>query len=831
MNSPFKFLDAYAKADKDIFFGREAETEQLFTLVFRDNIVLLYGPSGTGKTSLIQCGLGNRFRDTDWLPLFVRRRHDINQSLRDEIDRSAKTPIAPDASLVKAVKSLYLDHLRPVYLVFDQFEELFVLGSPEEQQRFIDGIAALLASEVACKIILCMREEYIAALYGFEKAVPTLFSSRLRVEPMSLANIRQVITGTAEKFGIVLEDGVSTAEKIIDHLRDRKSGVQLSYLQVYLDKLYRGATGGQPPPAGTPVLFSNRLVDETGELGDVLAAFVGEQTRAIQQRLAAEHPDLDPEAVQHLLEAFTTLEGTKQPMSRADLAAQMPALAPVLDDMLAALRSARILRPSDGLDELAHDTLGVSIAERRNDHRKTVLRLKKIVTDLAADFPKGKTYLSRQQLAMLRPYESELGLSPDESRFVTRSRGLAGWQRVRAAVFVLLAIVVVAPLAAYAVSPDIRTFVAYPRASLALAGVPDADWVNEPDRDSQQFYLDLARSFSDQEMVELADKRIPKVLFLIAKKYYIENKNELYFREMKKAADAGLPIAEYDLGTAYENGIGVPESTEFAQRYYKRSAAKGNVLAMEAILNDLFNNDKIPEATALVNRSLEGHPDAPVLWIARADINTLNGCGEAAAADFRMARKHSEGQPKFLKELCRTKAIRNFQVESGLADCDAASKALARLSAAPRDVSRLGPNALVLANVAREEAEERWRILEGDIADSRGLALFQLGRFREALSAYNDAVALRPGDSDDEYVRQDAATSLYGRSLTHLALNDRAASDRDLAAARALDPEIDDSRFQGGWTVSATAGQAVGLIGAPPPACPGPPSGRVADRQ
>ena len=75
--SPFKFLDSYTKNDKEIFFGREHETEELYQKVFESKILLVYGITGTGKTSLINCGLANKFNDSDWLPVTVRRRNDI----------------------------------------------------------------------------------------------------------------------------------------------------------------------------------------------------------------------------------------------------------------------------------------------------------------------------------------------------------------------------------------------------------------------------------------------------------------------------------------------------------------------------------------------------------------------------------------------------------------------------------------------------------------------------------------------------------------------------------------------------------------------------------
>jgi Cdc6-like AAA superfamily ATPase len=66
---PLKFLDSYTKADTDIFFGRNEEVDALYEMIFQTDILLLYGASGTGKTSLIQCGLASRFESHDWLDL------------------------------------------------------------------------------------------------------------------------------------------------------------------------------------------------------------------------------------------------------------------------------------------------------------------------------------------------------------------------------------------------------------------------------------------------------------------------------------------------------------------------------------------------------------------------------------------------------------------------------------------------------------------------------------------------------------------------------------------------------------------------------------------
>ena len=85
--SPYKFLDSYTKDDREIFFGREKETEELYSRVFESRILLIYGTSGTGKSSLINCGLANKFNETDWLPVTVRRGANINRSLAESLGR------------------------------------------------------------------------------------------------------------------------------------------------------------------------------------------------------------------------------------------------------------------------------------------------------------------------------------------------------------------------------------------------------------------------------------------------------------------------------------------------------------------------------------------------------------------------------------------------------------------------------------------------------------------------------------------------------------------------------------------------------------------------
>ena len=200
MKSPFKFLDAYTAVDKEIFFGRDKEIDVLYNLVFKTPLVLVYGMSGTGKTSLVQCGLAIRFDGPDWLPFYIRRENNINITLQSTLNAALDDKRAND--LPEIITNLFYTYFRPIYLIFDQFEELFILGTREEQQQFMHDIQGLITKELPCKIIFIMREEYIGQLYEFEKIIPGIFDYKLRVESMNNKHVKEVMLQSFSKFNI-----------------------------------------------------------------------------------------------------------------------------------------------------------------------------------------------------------------------------------------------------------------------------------------------------------------------------------------------------------------------------------------------------------------------------------------------------------------------------------------------------------------------------------------------------------------------------------------------------------------------------------------------------
>lgn len=424
MRSPFKFLYPFTLADKKVFFGRKKETRQLYRQVLRTRLLLLYGLSGTGKTSLIQCGLAGEFDGPDWLPLWIRHQSDINESLQSAIWR-----LLPGAkgSIPEQIGQLYQHYLRPVYLIFDQFEELFILGKEDERKIFESTLKAIMVNDLPCTVLLAMREEYLGRLYRLEKAIPGLFDFRMRVEPMDTTNVKNVLRDSFREFNISVEGNEDDRfEEMIRNVSRERFGIELPYLQVYLDQLWRQDFDRTYPagailPEGTlpPLEFTKQEIEDFGTIDKVLFRFLTEQKQLIQAQIREKDSTTPIDAVKLVLDGFVSEEGTKRPVRyirQEGMVAISPAQqgffpvlpASTLTLCLHELERAKILRSEDDYIELAHDSLARIIDAERSDEQRERNNMKSQIKLAFVNFKKSQEYLTPKQLVRFEDVVPEL---------------------------------------------------------------------------------------------------------------------------------------------------------------------------------------------------------------------------------------------------------------------------------------------------------------------------------------------------------------------------------------------------------------------------------------
>ena len=222
-------------------FGRERETAELLDLLIAERILLLYSPSGAGKTSLVQAALIPKLEAEGFRVLPIIRtgfsagdgdiapanRYVMSLLLSLERDRAEakQTSLAELASLSLCD---YLDR-RPApegngwhgdVLIFDQFEEILTLAPSDREARAgcFEQIGQALRDRSRWALF-SMREEFVAGLDPYLRPIPTRFDKghRYRLDLLSPEAAREAMKEPARTAGVEFTD--TAADKLIDDLR------------------------------------------------------------------------------------------------------------------------------------------------------------------------------------------------------------------------------------------------------------------------------------------------------------------------------------------------------------------------------------------------------------------------------------------------------------------------------------------------------------------------------------------------------------------------------------------------------------------------------------
>ena len=245
---------SFERKEADVFFGREGDTQQLWRLLRLEQLVVLYGKSGLGKSSLINAGilpLVDRFNDrlpeeeeeADRLAIEEIRFGAFQKDSRHPLEvlrgRVAAEPLAPLlAGLEQEAPPLWLacknrqlqgDGQETLLLIFDQFEELFTY--PEEQVReFKEALADLaqattptgfrravfeksraaagqrskadfreLLRPLRVKILLTVRSDRLSLLDQFTTHIPNVLVNLFELKPLDRLQARAAIVEPARK--------------------------------------------------------------------------------------------------------------------------------------------------------------------------------------------------------------------------------------------------------------------------------------------------------------------------------------------------------------------------------------------------------------------------------------------------------------------------------------------------------------------------------------------------------------------------------------------------------------------------------------------------------
>lgn len=351
--NPWRGLLPYEPRFADMFFGRKAASERLLHQVLQNPLVVVTGPSGIGKSSLVHAGLLPR----------------LPPAFRWVVARPGATPFA---SLAAALRSLSDDApdeaalrnrapglaawfaARPddetILLVVDQAEELVTLVEGEDvAKEYLDLVAETLAACPRLKVVITIRSDFEPLLAG-SSLKDLWLSSRYLVPQMTQDELRRVIVGPATTRVMRFE-----SDELVDTLVNEvvQTPGALPLLSFAVSEIY--ANYLRSPADDRTLTFRHYRALEGGVAGSL-------RTRA--NHLFDDLDEACQTSARRVLERLVSVESgdfTRRRVPRRELAPATPEEAARIALTLRRLDEARLII-ADEIDdvphiELAHDAL------------------------------------------------------------------------------------------------------------------------------------------------------------------------------------------------------------------------------------------------------------------------------------------------------------------------------------------------------------------------------------------------------------------------------------------------------------------------------------------
>lgn len=295
--NPYQGLKAFREMDGDRFFGRDTQIKKLwerFQQLHGDRTTIrvlpIYGPSGSGKSSLARAGLIPALGKQP-LPgqdqgrvVVITPRNDPLEALATVLARIATkdtTPVAKTREFKKELLQLNtqqeFDGLRrianvfpnitdsPLIVLVDQFEELYTLCDNEQvRSAFVENLlCAASDSSQRVSVIITMRSDFLGKTQQHPR-LNQLFSSQGFLVPiMQPEELEIAITEPAKRAGYELDKAV--VELLINETQGQEGALPL--LQFALTQIWEGLRKNVKP------------VDTLKQIGGIGGALANEAKR------------------------------------------------------------------------------------------------------------------------------------------------------------------------------------------------------------------------------------------------------------------------------------------------------------------------------------------------------------------------------------------------------------------------------------------------------------------------------------------------------------------------------------------------------------------------
>lgn len=257
--NPFPGLRPFGIEESHLFFGREGQSEEVLVKLSENRFVAVIGASGTGKSSLIYCGLvpilyGGFIASagSGWRIITSRPGSSPIDNIAGAIVKSTTSPDNQDErenkksfysavlrssslGLVEALRFIPNSGKENILLLVDQFEELFRYKFNRKGQEALNEAGAFVKllveavnqTEMPVYIVLTMRSDFIGECSNFQELTSLINRSNYLIPQMTRNDFRDAVEGPVAVGGAQIEPAL--VQELLNDVGDNPD--QLPILQ------------------------------------------------------------------------------------------------------------------------------------------------------------------------------------------------------------------------------------------------------------------------------------------------------------------------------------------------------------------------------------------------------------------------------------------------------------------------------------------------------------------------------------------------------------------------------------------------------------------------
>ncbi len=243
--SPFKHLAPFTREDAPVFFGRGREIRELYEEVTRPEgapIVLLFGATGAGKSSLLAAGLLPRLEVSHEV-LYLRR--DRAFGLAGTLARTLGTRM-PCRLAPEGGDSGQAPRRHPGSAEEAWTRPLSRSGEVEDFAAVLRALFAVRETRPRGRLVLGFREEWLAEVLQLLDA-EKLPRARVEVAHLDRDGIEEAVRGPASSDRLQRQYGLEVAPelpaRIADDLAGEGAATIAPILQILLTQMWTAGPG------------------------------------------------------------------------------------------------------------------------------------------------------------------------------------------------------------------------------------------------------------------------------------------------------------------------------------------------------------------------------------------------------------------------------------------------------------------------------------------------------------------------------------------------------------------------------------------------------------